>query len=297
MPNLLRSLPWKSKTIERERLTDFIAHGYQVIFGRQPDDNGLSSHLSELASRRMSPIDFVQTLLDSPEYRNRQKLGPLESLHESRKQMVRQLPKARTIVDLGGAADNYPPGALILMGYPYPFERLTIIEPPRAERHEIYRNVVADDANRVMTPQGEVRYHFSSMANLSAFPDQSVNLVFSGESIEHVTRTDVESVLREVRRILKPDGSFCFDTPNRAVTKIQSPDALINVDHKHEYTHEEMVDLLSSHRFTISEARGICWMPKATNAGDFDYAEMVANTGLFDDIRNCYLLYYRCRPL
>ena len=189
MPNLLRSLPWKSKAVERERLTDFIAHGYQVILQRPPDGDGLATYLRELSSRRMSPIDFVQTLLDSPEYRARKILGPLEALHEARKSMVRQLPQARTIVDLGGAADNYPPGALILMGYPYSFERLTIVEPPRAERHDIYRDVVADDADRVTTPQGEVHYQFSSMADLSAFPDQSVDLVFSGESIEHVTRT------------------------------------------------------------------------------------------------------------
>ena len=147
-----------------------------------------------------------------------------------------------------------------------------------------------------MTPQGEVCYHFSSMADLSAIADQSVDLVFSGESIEHVTRTEVDNVLREVRRILNPDGSFCFDTPNRAVTKIQLPNAFINPDHKHEYTHEEMIELLASHRFTIVDAKGICWMPKATTAADFDFAEMIANAGLFDDIRNCYLLYYRCRP-
>ena len=84
----------------------------------------------------MSPIDFVQSLLDSPEYRAGKVLGPLESLHAARKSMVRQLPRARTIVDLGGAADNYPPGAMILMGYPYSFDRLTIIEPPRrSARH------------------------------------------------------------------------------------------------------------------------------------------------------------------
>jgi hypothetical protein len=297
MPNLLRSLRWKATAVERERLTDFIAHGYQVILQRPPDGDGLATYLRELSSRRMSPIDFVQTLLDSPEYRSRKILGPLESLHEARKSMVRQLPQARTIVDLGGAADNYPPGALILMGYPYTFDRLTIVEPPRAERHDIYRDVVADDADRVATPQGEVRYHFSSMADLSAFADQSVDLVFSGESIEHVTQSDVDSVLREVRRILRSDGSFCFDTPNRAITKIQCPESFINPDHKHEYTHEEMIDLLSNHRFAMAEAKGICWMPQAANTGVFDYADMVANVGLFDDIRNCYLLYYHCRPI
>ena len=144
------------------------------------------------------------------------------------------------------------------MGYPYSFERLTIIEPPRAARHDIYRDVVTDDADRVATPQGEVRYHFSSMADLSAFPEQSVDLVFSGESIEHVTRTDVENVLREVRRILKPDGSFCFDTPNRAVTEIQCPESFINPDHKHEYTHEEMS------RFAFESSVRDLWKPRGS---------------------------------
>ena len=66
---------------------------------------------------------------------------------------------------------------------------------------------------------------------------------------------DYRATLAEVRRILSPDGWFCFDTPNRGITKIQSPGEYINPDHKYEYTHAEMTALLSAAGFeAISRA-------------------------------------------
>ena len=105
--------------------------------------------------------------------------------------------------------------------------------------------------------------------------------------------------LVELRRVLKPSGYFIFDTPNRAVTEIQQrglPARFINDDHKYEYKHAELVEMLERHNFAIDEAKGLTWTPSARQSGTLDLMDMVRHFGFFDDLENCYLLYYRCRP-
>ncbi len=45
------------------------------------------------------------------------------------------------------------------------------------------------------------------------FRDATFDAVLAADSIEHVD--EPSTVLRELRRVVKPDGVFCFDTPNR----------------------------------------------------------------------------------
>lgn len=296
MANLLRSaLSFRRDKSGRDKLERFVTRAYELILKRPPDAEGLEHHTRSLMLDDVSPLDFIQGMFESPEYQGVGKLGALQALHHARQMMVRQLPRAETILDLGGAADDFPAGAMVLMGYPYPFRRLTIVEPPRENRHDIYRNVVSDETDTIQSPLGEVRYHFGSMADLSAFADASIDLVFSGESFEHVTRDQAMQVLREARRVLKPSGSFCFDTPNRALTGIQCPDCYINPDHKYEYTADEIFEMVSASGLNVAEAKGICRMPKTVAAGTFDASEMIENAGLYDDVRECYLMYFRCR--
>src|SRR5438309_5609242 len=50
-------------------------------------------------------------------------------------------------------------------------------------------------------------------AAATPFPASSFDLVVASEVLEHVP--DLDRTLREVSRILKTDGLFLFDTPNR----------------------------------------------------------------------------------
>lgn len=279
-------------------LAAFIRTAYHYILNREADGEGYRHFHDGLRSGLISPSSFIETLFGSAEHQvqagsvdNR---CPLKALHRSRQILVRQLPKADTIVDLGGAADGSSLGAMIVMGYPYPFKTLTIVEPPRERRHDCYKDVVGD-LTEIDSGRGLVKYLFESMTNLESIPDRSVNLVFSGESFEHITREEGERVMAEVRRMLKPGGSFCFDTPNRALTRIQMGDKFIHDDHKYEYTNAELTEMLTRHGFDIVEARGVTWMPRSVATRQILYDEMVENIGLFDDIENCYLLYYRAK--
>jgi len=291
-----------SKLTDAE-ITELVQEGYVTILDREVDPGGLKTQTEALRSGQITPGGFLRALTASAEYGNRKLIkapnAPLEALHHSRVQMVKSLPKAEVIVDLGGGSVQSADGGLVLMGYPYPFRSLTIVEPPQAERHEIYKHLAPGDPVQHMSRLGLIRYLYTSMADMAPIPTGSVDMVFSGESVEHVTRTDLELVFAEVHRILKPNGYFIFDTPNRAVTEIQLrgfAERFINPDHKYEYKHAELVEMLERHRFTIEEAKGLTWTPSARQSGTLDLGDMIRHYGFFDDIENSYLLYYRCRP-
>ncbi|HEY1108960.1 MAG TPA: class I SAM-dependent methyltransferase, partial [Opitutaceae bacterium] len=57
-----------------------------------------------------------------------------------------------------------------------------------------------------------VRFQAGDVCDLSAFADGSVSLVVSFETVEHLR--EPEKFLREVRRVLKPDGNFICSVPN-----------------------------------------------------------------------------------
>jgi predicted SAM-dependent methyltransferase len=284
--------PPRRKKLTPAGVSSLVRLGYQLILGRPADLEGFNNHVLAIASGHLTAHQFVVSLIQSPEFKSHL-LHP--GLHRSRQQIVRRLPGADMIVDLGGSAAGRPEGALVYMGYPHSFKRLSIVEPPRDERHAIYANHCGDYNEVIQTAQGPVCYVYKSMTDLSDFADQSIDLVYSGQSIEHVGQEEAKRSLREVFRILKPGGHFCLDTPNRAITRLQCPDQLINPDHKYEYTHQELSALLAEAGFSIREVLGLCWTPNSLKTGKFVIEECIAHEGLYDDFENCYLLYYACR--
>lgn len=277
---------------------DFLEAIYQGILKRPADTKGMKDWLNQIETGT-SLSKVIEAIVNSEEaascgrYVRHTPANLLEALHAARVEMVRQLPPAKKIVDLGGGAISDPRGGLVVMGYPYLFERLFIIEPPPLMRHEIYKDI-PDLLDKVETDRGTVQYMYTSMADLSAIPDQSIDLVFSGETIEHVSPEDCKKTLLEVRRILKKDGSFCFDTPNRSVTEIQIPSGYINPDHKIEYRHHEMMSLLREASLEVVEVKGITHMPQTYQSKVFHEEEMRNNIGMYANYESCYMLYYKC---
>lgn len=264
---------------------------YRFAFERDPDPVGIGSYLPQLQDGTAGPHQVLQRLVYSDEWcRQAPELGP--SLHMSRRAFVRSLPPAKKILDLGGTALGVNEGALVVMGYPYPFEQLTIVDLPTGERHDLYREEVQRAA--VMTELGPVHYQYHSMTDLSRYGDSSFDLVVSGESIEHVTQAEARSIVREAWRVLRPGGYLALDTPNARVTRLQQA-ALIDPDHKREYTHQQMARMLRAGGFEIVEARGISYAGESIRRGQFDPQDVAANGGLFWDIEDCYLLGYICR--
>lgn len=78
-------------------------------------------------------------------------------------------------------------------------------------------------------------------------PDATVDLAFSSHVIEHLTPADALLHMKEIRRLLAPDGRYVCVTPNRLwgphdVSRYFSdvPEGL----HLREYTHNELLRLL-----------------------------------------------------
>ena len=59
-----------------------------------------------------------------------------------------------------------------------------------------------------------VRTHVGPCWNLTGFGDGQMDVVFTSNLLEHLSRTEVLDTLNEVRRVLKPGGRFVIIQPN-----------------------------------------------------------------------------------
>ncbi len=263
---------------------------YEIMLGREPDEEGIRYFTENLANMTMRMTDVPQAIRSSEEFQNVVRFGGHMlgfSIHAGRSQFIKSLPKAARIVDLGGTHLHRAEGALYGLGYPYHFEELTVVDLHPDDRHVIYRAGLNPD--RVDTDHGPVRYRYHSMTDLSAFADSSVELIYSGQSFEHVTREDGQVVVKEAMRVLAPGGHLALDTPNARVTRIQQA-AFIDPDHKVEYTYPELRGLLVGAGFEIESAKGLNLAEHTVATGVFDADEVAGHCGLFDQIEDCYIL-------
>ena len=282
------------RDVRRSAPERFVRAAYQIMLQRQGDPGGIENYVQHLRTGTLTPAGVLDEMLTSMElrqevpFRNR-----LRSLHQSRCDWIRMLPRAQRILDLGGTDQENAAGSLVSMGYPYAFESLTIVDLPHADRHDLYSG--SEVVDRVQSPLGPVEYRYHSMADLSAYDDASFDLVFSGESIEHITEAEARTMLAEVRRVMTPDGWFCLDTPNRRATALELGDHFCNPDHKIEYTDPQLAHMLIDAGFTIEARYGLSYVGDSLAKGEFDPEEVARNHGVFADIDGCYLLAYTCR--
>jgi predicted SAM-dependent methyltransferase len=271
---------------------NYIRGAYHYLLDMEPDPGGLENYLQHLANGSLTRPTMVSEIRGLDDWWLHRISNPEIALHMSRKLWVKQLPKAARIIDLGGTAQSSPLGALVVMGYPYSFEQLTIVDLPPEDRHELY---AATHGHRVESPLGPIEYVERSMIDLAPFADSSFDLVVSGQSIEHVTEADGDRMLAEAFRVLRPGGHLALDTPNRAATRIQLGDGLSNPDHKLEYTHEQLSAKLERAGFVIEVAQGMSFVRQAFETGVFSTEELAKSIGVYADIERCYFLAYTCR--
>jgi hypothetical protein len=261
---------------------------FNVILGREPDPVGGPDYEARLASGALSRRGLVEALAHSEEFRREVPIDDvLLSMHVSRCAFVAGFPRAARILDLGGTHQGFADGALVHMGYPYRFDRLVVVDLPVDERDEIYRG--GSDGSTVGSELGQVEFAFHSMVDLGAYPDGSFDLVYSGQSIEHVSEADGDTVVREAFRVLAPGGWFCLDTPNGPVWRLRSAE-LMNHDHQIEYGAPELRDKLTRAGFEVVECKGLNLMQGGVAAGVFDESEASARPGVYAAAEDCLLL-------
>lgn len=279
--------------LRRPAYARFVRGAYFAVLRRNPDPDGLRNYLTHLAQGTRTREGVLDDLVSSDEFRfGIHYLNHLVSLHVSRCEFVRSLPRAQRILDLGGASQNDPNGALVMLGYPYRFDELVIVDLPFDERHDLYSHSARLD--RVDSPLGPVRYLYQSMTDFSAFADASFDLVYSGQTIEHVTPDECGVVLEGVYRVLRPGGWFALDTPNGPVCRLHQAE-FINPDHEVEYSRAELFERLRAAGLDVVGAWGLNWVGESVRSGVFSLDELRRNVGLYHEIEECYLLAYLCQ--
>jgi SAM-dependent methyltransferase len=274
----------------------YLIAAYRAYLKRDPDKAIRNSYLGHTGVGATSRKTLLGSIWESTEFRKLWGLKPLPfgALHTARASLIQtQLPPAEIIVDLGGAAEKQPEGAILALGYPYVPQEVIIVDLPADKR---LGNWDANEPDTLITDQGtRVRYIYGSMADLNMIEDSTVNMVFSGESIEHVSEADAERTIREAWRILKPGGYFCLDTPNGALTRLQSPNEFIHPEHQKEYLVSELVEKVQTVGFIVEDQKSICPMPRSLATGRFDTNEMSENMFLGDKAEEGYLFFLKCR--
>jgi SAM-dependent methyltransferase len=279
--------------IEDLPATELLGGLFHLLFDRDPVLTPDGAFVRELQDGTLSPRQLVEWLIHSDEWGNRTRmteLGP--SLHLSRGAFIRLLPRARRILDLGGTALNEPNGAMVSMGYPYVFDELVIVDLPSEDRNALYHEDAVRDT--VQSERGRITYRYHSMTELSSYATHSFDLVYCGQSIEHVTRKEASLVYDQVRRVLRPGGTFALDTPNAVVTRLQQ-EQFIDPDHKHEYNHPEMVEDLEGHGFEVRQSIGLNYAGQCLEDRVFSTEEVATRRGLYAEVEACYLLAYICQ--
>ncbi|MCP3857366.1 MAG: methyltransferase domain-containing protein [Actinomycetia bacterium] len=276
----------------------FIDLAYEMVLNRPADQAGRENYLQHLRMGTRTRSHTLSEMKGSDEYWFDQALGNPDSLialHRSRCLFVQQLPKAAQILDLGGTHQSNPEGAFVHLGYPYEFQRLVIVELPVDERHELYQHMKSGEP--IQTALGPVQYSFHSMADLSTFEDNTFDLVYSGQTFEHVPEDVGDTVLTEVFRVLEPGGRLALDTPNGAACRLQLEGTdltVTNPDHDIEYDHGPLRAKLEAAGFEIERQVGLTHLPQTFTANRLDPCEL-ETIGVYDDIESCYVLAYVCR--
>lgn len=290
---------------------DTVTAVFRGLLERDPDPSGAAAWSQTLEDAGLEHM--LRNLIKSPEFRRRYVTSQLqaggselarwltnwavhlqigEALHPARLDLVQNVvPAGAKVLDLGGASGRRQ-GAMLEMGYRHARD-LTIVDLPLDIRFKPGPQVDSQFDFEGTT----VRYAYHSMADLSFYPDDTFDLVWSGQTYEHITEEEGEQLFPQIARVLKPGGIFALDTPNRKLTRIMVGEAeWIHAEHKIEYFYEDFVQRFSGHGLQIIDRRGILDMPETLRHGHGVLAELrKAAVNYSPETSYCFYLAYRKR--
>ena len=96
----------------------------------------------------------------------------------------------------------------------------------------------------------------NTAGNMEEVESGSCDLVISGQNIEHLWPDEVAGFLAESARVLRPGGTLCVDSPNRAMTE---PLLWSHPEHTIEFTVPEIRHLFELAGFEVTKEAGI-WL-------------------------------------
>jgi SAM-dependent methyltransferase len=172
--------------------------------------------------------------------------GVAELLHDLRSSQLRRAPQPRrTVLSVGCAGSWY-----------FEWFNRCCGRPARHIGLELYQERPA-----ALPP--EVEWQCGAASDMGRVQDASVDLVFSGQNLEHLWPDEAVGFLMESRRVLEPAGHLVLDSPNREVTS-----GLMWMHHEHvlEYSIGEIQSLLAACGFEVTRTAGI-WLCRDHGTG------------------------------
>jgi len=103
---------------------------------------------------------------------------------------------------------------------------------------------------------GEDKCVISDVWKLDMFEDDYFDFVVFNEVIEHIHADEVDKTLKEIKRVLKPDGLLQVVTPNIKVRKLVGK-YMANEFHVKEFSYDDCVELFTHHEYEIVNEQGI----------------------------------------
>ncbi|MBU6214978.1 MAG: DUF4214 domain-containing protein, partial [Acidobacteria bacterium] len=252
----------------------FVRDCYRVILQREVDPGGLA-HWVEFLAQGNWRKRVVQALVAGEEFATLGSETLRVRLHRSRCDWISSLPDAATVLDIGGSSPTHPEGAMFQMGWERAPGLMTIVDrPPDDQYHG--RPRYSQDAPFRTEWGGEVRYVHAAAEDLvtsGVLDDQRFDAIFMGQVIEHLEPSAIPGILRWIRERLAPGGWFALDTPNRAVTVLQTPAAFTDPDHTWEFRANELAALLLDAGLRIESRAGLMPMPRSVEVGRWEPEE------------------------
>lgn len=265
---------------------------YLTLLGRWGDSFGLDYWENQV--KKNGRVSVLQSFLGSPEFVEylRQRKPLIEILHEVRCEWVKLLPEAKKILDIGGASSVDKRGALLMMGFPHKPEKIVIIDKKPAE--QLFTPSV-DQENSKLPWGGEVEYYYQDLETLENEISEKFDMIFMGQTVEHMPKdVFVGKILPFIKKRLSENGCFVFDTPNRKITSIQSPDKFINPDHDYEYNPTEMKELLEKAGFEIKQEWGMMPLPAVLKSQKWNEEEARKSVKVVSNLDISYFFAFSC---
>jgi SAM-dependent methyltransferase len=234
-----------------EAVAETIMRDYTISFGLQRDfiRFGLINYLTRIAliDREPGVCQGREDIMEDSFDHKSVHFIPL--LHELRTYCVRSMPSGARIFLSAGCAgawyfkwisDNYPTAIDRHIGLEY--------YTPKPE---------------YLAPEAE--WIPNTVSDMNGVNDEQVDLVFSGQNIEHLWPEEIPGFLFEAYRVLKPNGWLILDSPNRQIT---APLRWVHPEHIIEFTPSEATELLQLAGFANVTIRGL-WICRDRETGTF----------------------------
>ena len=271
---------------------------YRFILNRKIDDLGIQSCADRIAKGKFSALGLIARLMKSAEFKQPYlKRTPTQQLHGARMAWAAQLPAAKRVLDIGGSSPTVPEGALIELGFAHKPEKLIIFDKPPNE--QFWGTPNYSQANTRSFPWGQVQYihgYAEDILQNDELRDQQFDMIYMGQVVEHIFEDKLPNVLQWIKNHLAPEGRFCFDTPNRLITRFETgEDRYIDPDHKREYTPDDFESLVMNAGFEIIQQWGILEMPNVVANQRLAVRDYYDGLQLADNPTNGYCFAMMCQ--